>query len=580
MHKIPYRHTHGHDARIHIFGQSSGLQLRGEDYAVSSDRIKVFDDRANTVSWIFFAGISLEFSAAAAVAPLSESVAATEYDGHIDDDSDVTAGRRHSPAGASAEISDAERLATNIQTVLAASSKSGRQAQALVAANVNMHQRIRRLVQAGFVSGHPPPAALVGTKSGGFSGRTKGARVGSLESKARASANARVVCSPSADSTQEQAARRALASKLDAHRDELVLQREDDVLVAAVRLRNQKAVGEPSLYVNGQQDVQRNMEAFYARLCGPVVRIEAHDAPVSVPLFQWDGEGEQQHSGQQQQEQSSSEHDALVEPDDAEELNSRCFLRLQERSKKLFQFIECAAIADARDAAIPSPKYNNVELSGYSTTDDQHRIHANYVELPAKKLAIAAQYPQPFQFSIGKFWRMALQKQARLIIDLSQSTDMLSPYYPLIVNEMRSYDGVDVILLSRRSNYSTYKVTDTRVAQSAKIVRYHFRGWYDAQKIAPQKLALLAQLINHNHFSRIILHGEFGIGRTASACVATIIMDKIEKGVLDENNKDVILDDIILSLREQRGIKVVPTPLFRMELSELIDYWLKNGISL
>lgn len=272
------------------------------------------------------------------------------------------------------------------------------------------------------------------------------------------------------------------------------------------------------------------------------------------------------------------EYVCLVETMTDEELNEFYFPLLQKRSEERLRLATSLAIDDARDASIKCLASNCVAVYGYSELENQNRIHANYIALPDKQIAIAAQYPQSSVHSIGKFWRMALQEKTDLIINLSHFTDMLTPYYPLYRDKTELYDGVEVTLISKRGHYSTYNIIDTVHDRSGRITCYHFEDWYDGLDIAPQKLAALIQMINHNYFSHIIIHGELGIGRTMITCAAIIIMDKIRRGEVTHDNKDNVLDDIIISLREQRGQQAIPSAMLRLILLRLMSYWLQYGI--
>ncbi len=229
----------------------------------------------------------------------------------------------------------------------------------------------------------------------------------------------------------------------------------------------------------------------------------------------------------------------------------------------------------ATNVPVAVPKGNGLAAPAQNT------IHANFVPFAGKNTAIATQYPASGTTSPATFWRMTQQQNSHIIMDLTQPKDInkgLQLYYPTQVGATEEYDGVQVTLMGDNNGYLDYQVTDTVTGETSNVYRYHYQGWVDHGKTDTAELANLAAILNHDAFENTVVHCRAGVGRTATVYCAAKLANMVKAGQINATNKDEQLDAMITEMRMARGALAVQTKEQRMVLSDLVDYWLENGV--
>ncbi len=253
--------------------------------------------------------------------------------------------------------------------------------------------------------------------------------------------------------------------------------------------------------------------------------------------------------------------------------NKQRFDQLRSLTKQRLETTQYVKLSDQRFKGIKSPQQTNVPVASpraQSSVPQQGMIHANYVPL-AKKTAIATQYPAENTQSRGTFWRMAVQQGTQMVVDLTQTTERLAPYYPDQQGVPIEYDGMQVTLLNSKDNTHTYKVSDTSTGESHTIQRYHYKNWEDHKSAAVDDLKAMATMLNRDDLESVAVHCRAGVGRTCTVFSAAVLQNKVSSGELTAANKDQVIDEVILDMRIARGEMAVQTAAQRMLLSDLVD---------
>lgn len=260
--------------------------------------------------------------------------------------------------------------------------------------------------------------------------------------------------------------------------------------------------------------------------------------------------------------------------------NEKRFNELRNLTEQRLMNIEYVEVKDRRFRDIRSPKRSNVPVVPSRTTSSaqqEDKIHANYMPFAEKKTAIATQYPAKNPKSRGMFWRMAVQQQTQMVVDLTQDKEKLSHYYPDKPDEPIHYDGMQVTLLNSTNNTHTYKVVDTETNEIHTVKRYHYKDWVDHGAASAEGLMDLTTLLNKPDLESVTVHCRAGVGRTATVFSAAVLQNKIRTGELTAANKDQVIDDVILDMRTARGGSAVQTPSQRLLLSNLVDMMLEKS---
>ena len=243
--------------------------------------------------------------------------------------------------------------------------------------------------------------------------------------------------------------------------------------------------------------------------------------------------------------------------------------------------VKTVSTDNARFRDIKSPAKTNVPLL---VTDPQtgrtefkkEKIHANFVPLSGRKGAIATQYPKDSTQSKADFWKMHLQHNTEVVVDLTQPGEKgIQPYYPTQVGQTLSLGDVSVTLLSQDNGLNTYQVTDKATGQSGEVSRYHYTDWVDKTAISEQQLSQLAVFVAGGDHTCI--HCKAGVGRTMTTFGAAELLIKMRTGQITSDNADEVINNSIIKMRDARGPHSVQTESQRESLRNLVDYWLKNG---
>ncbi len=189
-------------------------------------------------------------------------------------------------------------------------------------------------------------------------------------------------------------------------------------------------------------------------------------------------------------------------------------------------------------------------------------LHANHINIsPSAKKFIASQSPLPKDYEL--FWNTIYNHDCN-IVDLTNAHDRaqagVTDYCPTQINETKQYGNFSVKLTSIKTPYHIYSITDLRNGHFKETKPLHYMDWKDFGTISIPELAhLVNEVGSASANGSTLVHCRAGIGRTGTLITACFLKEQINKGHITSHNLDSSLNNLIISLRYQRGPTFVQT---------------------
>ncbi len=225
---------------------------------------------------------------------------------------------------------------------------------------------------------------------------------------------------------------------------------------------------------------------------------------------------------------------------------------------------------------IPLASAVPVTLNGYHIAG---LIHASHITHPSPSAyLIASQYPHPKRRAYYYFWRMALQHNTHLFIDLTRPQEQPNiggTYYPQRIGENRIFCELHITRLrNSATGLHQYQVYNRITGGRTIISRAHYVHWPSNCTISIDDLMQLATMINDH--PRAIIHCLAGVGRTGTLLAAAIMLAEYERGELHRENAQQVLTETLLRLHRERGPLTVQTEVQLTLLQEFIQILLTS----
>ncbi len=188
-------------------------------------------------------------------------------------------------------------------------------------------------------------------------------------------------------------------------------------------------------------------------------------------------------------------------------------------------------------------------------------LHANAVKMIDGVTTILTQAPTLETQEL--FWNVCLEK-SRIIVDLTNVNDAITPYYPTKVNQTKKIDSIEITLdKQEKKNSDTieinrYTVKDTKTNLKKTVYRVRYLDWKDFSGTAADDLIYLIDEVDQiaqeisNH-DPIMVHCRAGVGRAGTLITVRTLKNLIQQGKINNENLVRILQKIIFMGRQQRG---------------------------
>ncbi|MGB0894917.1 MAG: protein-tyrosine phosphatase family protein [Parashewanella sp.] len=202
-------------------------------------------------------------------------------------------------------------------------------------------------------------------------------------------------------------------------------------------------------------------------------------------------------------------------------------------------------------------------------------ISANYVNFTKfESPAIASEYPRPEGRQFGFFFKMVIQTEIGLIVDLVGSSINGKVAYPTCENPVIEKDSIRVEFVQSEGCLDVYYVFDKKQEMSCTTFRLHCDDWKDRNDYDLNKFdALLDDILVHVQVKRLLVHCSAGIGRTSVVLVALSLIKYRHQLIPTGLTIEQLVDDEIFKLRLQRSPKCIQTAQQRDMLIRLLHKW-------
>ncbi len=257
-----------------------------------------------------------------------------------------------------------------------------------------------------------------------------------------------------------------------------------------------------------------------------------------------------------QQEQQHDQQSSVPSPAKQQPLT---FSQLANLTKRQLQPMLETRDQRFSNIAIPQASAVAIILNGYHIAG---LIHANHIGHPSSSAhLIASQYPSPQKRVHYYFWRMALQQNTHLFVDLTSPQEqhhLGNTYYPQRIGDSRFIYELQITrLINSPNGLHQYQVFNRSTGDTTIVSRAHYVHWSNSGSIPVDDLRQLATMINDQ--PQAIVHCLAGVGRSGTLLAAAILMTAYEQGELRTDNCQQILTTTLLQLRRQRGPQTVQT---------------------
>ncbi|KAJ1723528.1 Tyrosine-protein phosphatase non-receptor type 3 [Coemansia erecta] len=226
--------------------------------------------------------------------------------------------------------------------------------------------------------------------------------------------------------------------------------------------------------------------------------------------------------------------------------------------------------------------HNRVRLHG-----SHDYINASHIALPPQLSAnkyIATQGPLPH--SVGDFWRMVWEQEARAVVMLTNPVEALrskcAEYWPLQVGESKKWGELVVALQDERPMLGCLSVVVRKISLSTGgverlVTQFHYTEWPDhgVPKSPLPLLRIIDELrssISPLPDSPVVVHCSAGVGRTG-----TFIIIDAARGYFEKNRdyQGDFVADAFRSMRSQRTLMVQTLAQYMM-CYQVASYILNN----
>lgn len=234
--------------------------------------------------------------------------------------------------------------------------------------------------------------------------------------------------------------------------------------------------------------------------------------------------------------------------------NSLDYLDQYHRSGKQLEEVE------ARFDNVFCPRATAVSVQGKF-------IHANYVkDGDESRVFVASQYPM----NKFLFWKFILEGSYDILDLYSGDEDC----YPTQEKSVLLFDSIVVRLIEETpplqiDTTRTYIIQDNATGQSLIMSCDHYTAWADHGSIEAPELHSLVGKLEHEFRRNTLVHCYAGVGRTGTLLTAYFLKQRIIKGEITAQNLATNLEELLISLRRQRGPKFLQT---ETQFNLLIDY--------
>lgn len=183
------------------------------------------------------------------------------------------------------------------------------------------------------------------------------------------------------------------------------------------------------------------------------------------------------------------------------------------------------------------------------------------------------------------FWHAIFESDSAIIdltmpLEIGPEPNQLVTYYPERLDETLEFGSLSVKLVNIAEvkevaeglKMYTYTLTVTKETQQTNktVIRYHYSNWQDRNVLFLNDFESLIKTIKEKTKGSLWVHCRGGVGRTGTFITAMILKEKIDLGLITDENLAETLLEIILLLKVERG------PLFVQNDIQL-DFLLRYG---
>ncbi|KAJ2782271.1 Tyrosine-protein phosphatase non-receptor type 3 [Coemansia interrupta] len=229
--------------------------------------------------------------------------------------------------------------------------------------------------------------------------------------------------------------------------------------------------------------------------------------------------------------------------------------------------------------------YNRNRVRLHGTSD---YINASHITLPAQLSTnryIATQGPLPH--SVGDFWRMVWEQDAKAIVMLTNTVEALrskcAEYWPVQVGEEKKWGDMAVRLEDERPMLGCLSVVVRRISVAAKgverrVTQFHYTEWPDhgVPRSPVPLLRIIDELrknVSPSSESPVVVHCSAGVGRTGTFVIIDAAKGYFEK---HQDYQGDYVADAFRSLRSQRTLMVQTLAQYMM-CYQVINYILNSA---
>ena len=247
------------------------------------------------------------------------------------------------------------------------------------------------------------------------------------------------------------------------------------------------------------------------------------------------------------------------------------FKKTQNMKKNRFSYIPC---------------WDASRVTIFETADGRDYINANYVDgFNLKRKFIATELPTPA--TVNDFWTMVWQENTHVIVMLNGTEESQFNVYPYFYSDANDAIFGNFIIKVKEINLeydyieTVISMTEMQTGKSRIITHLKYLSW--PENIYPTEESFLQFLLNVNRKQHkyyldavknkqllpgpIVVHGNAGIGRTASFCAIDNCLYQLV------NTKTMSIPATVHKIRQQRNCSF-PTFHHYLFIYDILFYFL------